>query len=187
MPTEEESNTVNFNQRRRRTDNETSTNQKLNIFTYIFGLQNSRSAAKMKKGDFWSQRQQFKDTSISIRKYPCLKKCKSYTKWNIHFPLWNCLMEKISLNWKTRKRRNWRLLVQTCSSCGKSTSPIWSCSLFYVSLIYCNIFMLKSFLRKKYCQKVHWNPQLKKLDLCPLYTLRQIYHDVNHWMVILLL
>ena len=174
MPTEEESNTVNFNQRRRRTDNETSTNQKLNIFTYIFGLQNSRSTAKMKKGDFWSQRQQFKDTSISIRKHPCLKKCMNYAKWNIHFPLWNCLIEKISLRWKTRKRRNWRLLVQTCSSCRKNTSLIWSCcSLFHVNLIYCTIFMLKILLRDKYCQKFHWNPQFKNLTLCPLYTLRQ--------------
>ena len=71
MPTEEESNTVSFNQRRRRTNKEMNTNPKLNIFTYNFGLQNSRSTAKMKKGDFWSLRQLFKDTSISIRKYQC--------------------------------------------------------------------------------------------------------------------
>ena len=70
MPIEEDSNTVSFNQKRRRINKETNTNQKLNIFIYIFGLQNSRSTGKMKKGDFWSQRQQF-NTSISIRKYQC--------------------------------------------------------------------------------------------------------------------
>ena len=168
MPTEEESNTVNFNQRRRRTDNETSTNQKLNIFTYIFGLQNSRSTAKMKKGDFWSQRQQFKDTSISIRKHPCLKKCMNYAKWNIHFPLWNCLMEKIFLNWKTRKRRNWRLRAQTWCSCGKSTSRIWSCNLFYVSLTCCNIFVLKFFWGKSIA-KIFIETHNSKIWLCVPY------------------
>ena len=80
MPTEEESNTVNFNQRTRRTDNETNTNQNLNILNNlncIFELQYSWSTAKMKKGNFWSQRQQFKDTSTSISKYPCLKSVRT--------------------------------------------------------------------------------------------------------------
>ena len=183
MPTEEESNTINFNQRRRRPDNETNTNQKLNIFTYIFGLQYSWSTAKMKKGNFWSQRQQFKDTSISIRKYPCLKKCEKYTKWNIYAFLYGIVWWKRSTS--SEKEEIEGYARKHASVVGRAQAR-FEAVVYSTSVLHTVTYSCWRFFEEKVLPKISLNPQFKNLALCPVYTLRQTRYGVNHSMVDLL-